>query len=240
LSFSDQDFNLLDHKVNVVVRSRRSSTLVVVLSSSDGGNLRLAARLVTARCSSTALVGSRATTPVVIHLSIELFGSLSGASLWHGLSIILLLRSRTASVTTFTATFATISVFATSTRTASSLTRCATITTITTITATTTTSRTARAAGASTARGKVTIDVARVGTSTAALVDAIEQAAVGLFDVVKWIARGAGGFLDGEVDRLAHGILTIELAESTVGEVWAGVDDVGDTLGTVMAVVKET
>jgi hypothetical protein len=39
---------------------------------------------------------------------------------------------------------------------------------------------------------------------------------------------------------LAHGILTIELAESTVGEVWAGVDDVGDTLGTVMAVVKET
>jgi hypothetical protein len=234
LSFSDRDFNLLDHKVNVVVRSCRRSTLVVVLSSSDGGDLRLAARLVTARSSSTALVRSRATTPVVIHLSIELFGSLSGASLRHGLSVILFLGPRTASVTTFTAAFATISVFATSTRTASSLTRCATIT------ATTTTSRTARAAGASTTRGKVTIDVARVGTSTAALVDAIEQAAVGLFDVVKGIARGAGGFLDGEVDRLAHGILTIELAEGTVGEVWAGVDDVGDTLGTVMAVVKET
>jgi hypothetical protein len=153
-------------------------------------------------------------------------------------SVVLFLRSGTTSVTTFTAsfaaTFATIGVFATSTGTASSLARSATVT------ATTTTRGTARAAGASTARGEVAIDVARVGTSTAALVDTIEQAAVGLFDVVERIARGAGGFLDRKVDGLAHGVLAVELAECTTGEVWAGIDDVGDTLGAVVAVVKQT
>lgn len=232
LSFGDQHLGLLDHKINVVVRSCRSGALVVVLSSSDSGNLRLATRLVLAGCNSTAFIGGRATTPVVIHLSIKLFGCLSWASLHHRSSVILFFGPRTTSVTTLTTTFTTIGVLATSTRTASSLTRGATIT------ATTTTRGTARAAGASAARRKVAIDVARIGTSTATVVDAVEQAALRLFYIVERIARGAS-FLDGEVDGLAHCILSVELAEGAVGEVRAGVDDVGDALGAVVAVVEQ-
>ncbi|KAG9967238.1 RNA-binding domain-containing protein, partial [Aureobasidium melanogenum] len=175
----------------------------------------------------TTLIGSRAATPIVVHLSVKLFGCLSRASLYHRSSVILLLRSRTTSVTTFATTSTAISVLTTSTRTTPSLTR----------SATTVTTGAARA-GASTARGNVAIDVARVGTSTAAAVDTIEQTAGRFFDIVEGVASGASGFLDSQVDGLAHGILAIELAAGAFGEVFTGVDDVCNTLRAVVAVVN--
>ncbi|KAH0356740.1 hypothetical protein KCU81_g265, partial [Aureobasidium melanogenum] len=53
------------------------------------------------------------------------------------------------------------------------------------------------------------------------------------------VASRAGGFLDIQVDGLAHGILAVELAAGASGEVFTRVYDVCNSLRAVMAVVKK-